>query len=135
MTLPNPFSDPRLLPDFDPACLPTCDGDALPHRESKDPHDQCMIEFAAAYYAMNRAQALFERAQQLDDGAAMKAADEQRRAACRARDALEDRLALIFFFAQPIMRGEWYVDLHFRLREVSIRPRVHVRQFVAEITF
>jgi hypothetical protein len=94
-----------------------------------------MIEFAAAYYFMNKAILLAESARRTHDQEAELAALTVLRAASHARDALEDRCAPTGFFAEPVLQDERYVELHFMWAGKRARPLLHVQHFEAEFTF
>ncbi|MDB6151585.1 MAG: hypothetical protein JWL90_38 [Chthoniobacteraceae bacterium] len=127
--------DPRFSADFDASLLPICDGGSLPSSFSVDPNDRLIIEFAAAYYLMNKALRLAEAARRARDQEAELAALRDLRSASHARDALEDRCAPTGFFAEPVFENDRYVELHFMWAGKRARPLVHVRRFEAEFTF
>lgn len=130
------YPDPRLRSDFKAEFLPRCDGGALPFIETSDRYERLMIEFAAAYYALNEAITRLESARraklsEADLEAALQAATE----ASGSRDALEDRCAVEGFFAEPKMEKELYVDLEFMWAGKSKRPRIHRQEFKAKFVF
>ena len=94
-----------------------------------------MIEFAAVYYALNRALAQAAEARLAGDLGAERAALEQLQAASRIRDVLEDRCAPAGFYAEPLMAGERYADLYFMWAGKPPRDFFHVHSFEAEFFF
>jgi hypothetical protein len=111
---PPDFLDPRLLPGFERACWPRCNGAAAPPPGSPGLHERRCLEFLAAFYELN---VLNKRLH-----AARKARAPRRRiktlldqiaSAIAALEALEDRYAPIGFFSEPVMKGMRYHDIGF----------------------
>jgi len=125
----------RLRPDFNPAFFPRCDGGPAPISSSADRYDRMMLEFAEAYYELNRTQALLDKARTALDADLEAVALEQFCSASDARDNLEDRYAPEGVYAEPVKERGVYVDLYFQCAKKPDRPRVHVQQFSAEFTF
>lgn len=126
------ITDPRLMPDFDAAYLPLCDGGPVPQLNSDNLHSDRMIEFASIYYAMNRA---MDAAQAAKSGGDALAEQEALRKVCRLsvlRDALEDRYAPQGFLAEPLLSEGLYVNILFTWSGKSDRV-LCVQRFEAEI--
>ena len=105
--------DPRLSPDFQPEFFPSCDGCPAPPPDAEHPVEARMLEFAAAYYRLNRC---YERLRLARTGASTEKPEpilEEIDQAVHARDALEDRLSPEGFYAEPIMEGILAVNLLF----------------------
>jgi hypothetical protein len=134
MTRTNAFSDLRARPDFDPALLPRCDGGAWPPSDSTDRQQRRVNEFAAVYYAMNRALMCAEAARATGNTLAETAALDEFCAASRARDALEDHYAPEGFLAEPVLENSRYVNLRFTWAGKPRVPCVITHQFEAELT-
>ncbi len=113
---PSPdFLDPRLTPEFQPAHYPLCNSLPAPDPATSDRHERRCLEFLAAYYAVNIAQARVAETQSPAERAVLHAALE-------ALEAIEDRYAPIGFFGEPVMDGLSYRDLHFARPEL---PRIY----------
>jgi hypothetical protein len=132
MTRTN-LSDLRARPDFDPALLPRCDGGAWPPSDTTDRQQRRVIEFAAVYYAMNRALMCAEAARATGNALAETAALDEFCAASRTRDALEDQYAPEGFLAEPVLENSRYVDLRFTWAGKPPAPRVFAHRFEAEL--
>jgi hypothetical protein len=107
---------------FDPM-LPLCDGRPAPPRNSGDPVEQRMREFADAYQRLNVA---YERLRKTRTRESSEAPDEILEEIDRIvhdRDALEDRLAPEGFYAEPVIEQLVTVDLLFSYAQKrSIAP-------------
>ena len=132
MSQPSELTDPRKLPDFNPAWLPLCDGGKAPPMDTDRPALQRVIQFAAQYYAMNRAVAAIEAGRAASDADAEIAALKDLRSASHARDALEDRWAPEGFLAEPVMEGARYVNLLFTWANKPSEP-VYSQRFEAQL--
>jgi hypothetical protein len=129
------FVDPRTLPDFKPEFLPLCDGGDAPEGKSNSRYDRLMLEFLAAYYELNVAQAAMDETELKGDPAAQRAAMKEFVHASRWRDELEDRHAPEGFYAEPVMSGSRYANLLFHWANKPQRPRIYSCQFTAEYSF
>jgi hypothetical protein len=117
---PSPdFLDPRLVPGFERACWPRCNGAAAPPPGSPDLHERRCLEFLAAFYQLN---VLNKQLQALRKTRAsrrrIKALLERIASSTAALEALEDRYAPIGFFGEPVMKGIRYQDI------VFVRPQL-----------
>jgi hypothetical protein len=126
------MTDPRTLPDFNPAWMPLFDGGECPPMGTERPALRKVIQFAAHYYAMNRAVALVEAARAGGDAAAEIQALKEVRSASHARDAIEDQFAPEGFLCEPIMEGSRYANLNFTWADKPAPP-ILTRHFEARL--
>jgi hypothetical protein len=124
--------DPRLLPDYDPSLMPLCDGEDPPPKETEDRNLQRVIEFASVYYQMNLLAARADSARRAGDLEGERLALEAFRSTSRQRDLLEDRYAAEGFIAEPILKGDRYVELIFNWAGKRPKDSLYSKRF--EIT-
>jgi hypothetical protein len=114
---PKPrFIDPRRQKGFNPAWLPTVNGKPFSAGLSRAREEQLKRDFAAAYYALNRAYAALLGIRAEPERAPRRTSRERSQlkrieSALRRRDALEDHCAPLGVIAEPSMNSGYAVDL------------------------
>ncbi len=126
------MTDPRTDHDFEPEHFPLCDGrPSVPGAPATDDGAR-MLEFLAAYYAINRLTARVAKARSAGGDAA--APLRELAGARAARDALEDRCAPVGFLAEPVLDGLMVTDVRFTTaRKAARKPGIHRASFTLEI--
>lgn len=117
------FLDPRRQAGFLPTFYPTANGSTPPPPGTNTPHLRVQLEFLAAYYQINRAQAALATARSLPPSSRRtgreRAALRQVETALRRRDALEDHYAPRGVIAEATLRHGQVVDLRFTHGDVN----------------
>lgn len=107
------ISDPRLSWDFVPGLFPLCDGKPAASPDTKDRQEKRKIEFAAAYYELNRCLEQRRKAIVDSDQSGADTLLEHYHGAVNYRDKLEDLYSPEGFYAEAELDGLITVNLVF----------------------
>jgi hypothetical protein len=106
--------------------MPECDGCSWPDADAAEALPRQQLEFLSIYYRLNLAYDRLHKLQAAGNAAESAAVAEHLQALIDCRDKLEDRLAPIGFYAEPVISGHFAINLIFHCAHPHV-PENHLR--------
>lgn len=123
-----PMKDPRNLPDYESRFYPRVNGGEAPAPDAGEQNERIKVQFAAAYYALNREHARLVALRTQTDSVSRKREEkvllQKIEALLIARDELEDFYAPFGVIAEPVVEQGFTVDLKLSFGNVDAFGRL-----------